>query len=242
MPSSASSRRPLRVTLPSAKGRVLAMLFLAAMLALIASFDQLHGLILTALQYVEPLIRERPIAGAVAFILFSAASAMLMFVSAGMVVPVGVYAWGEPVTILLLWTGWILGGIIAYNLAFHLGRPVIQALSLTQHLARYENLVSSRASFGTVVLFQMGVPSEVPGYLLGLARYPFWKFIAAMALAELPYAIATVYLGSSFIEQRIFLLVGVAAAIAALFGWALYTLRQRVWKGTRAESEKPGLS
>jgi uncharacterized membrane protein YdjX (TVP38/TMEM64 family) len=79
-----------------------------------------------------------------------------------------------------------------------------------------------------VLLLQLALPSEIPGYLLGLLRYRFWRYIAALALAELPYALATVYIGASFIERRTYALVAVGIAVAAFAGWALHTLHRRI--------------
>lgn len=62
----------------------------------------------------------------------------------------------------------------------------------------------------------------MPGYLLGLMGYSFWKYLGALALAELPYAIATIYLGVGFLERRSSMLIGAGAAVAVLGGWAFY--------------------
>jgi uncharacterized membrane protein YdjX (TVP38/TMEM64 family) len=66
-----------------------------------------------------------------------------------------------------------------------------------------------------------------------LARYPFRKFIAALAIAELPYAIATIYLGEGFLQRRMFLLIGTGIAMAAFSGWTLYWLRGKISGGAR---------
>ncbi|HLA40789.1 MAG TPA: VTT domain-containing protein, partial [Candidatus Glassbacteria bacterium] len=128
----------------------------------------------------------------------------------------------------LLWVGWIVGGVFAYTISRYLGRPVVKALGPGPAFERYENRISRHASFGLVLLFQLAVPSEVPGYLLGLAGYKFWKYLVALALAELPYAVATIYLGASFLERRMYQLAGVGLAAAAFSGWALYTLHRRI--------------
>jgi uncharacterized membrane protein YdjX (TVP38/TMEM64 family) len=128
---------------------------------------------------------------------------------------------------LLLWVGWILGGVCAYTISRYFGRTVVNALRAGPALERYEARISQRASFGLVLLFQLAVPSEVPGYLLGLIRYPFWQYLGALALAELPFAIVATYLGDSFLERRTYLLMGVGAAVAAFSAWALYTLHRR---------------
>jgi uncharacterized membrane protein YdjX (TVP38/TMEM64 family) len=102
-----------------------------------------------------------------------------------------------------------------------LPRPVIE---------RYENLIPRRAPFGFILLLQLALPSEVPGYLLGLMRYDFWRYVVALALAELPYAVVTVYLGAGFIERRIYLLIGVGIAVAVFAGLALHALHRQLTK------------
>jgi uncharacterized membrane protein YdjX (TVP38/TMEM64 family) len=95
-------------------------------------------------------------------------------------------------------------------------------------IASYEKMIPRDAPFGLILLFQTALPSEVPGYLLGLARYPFRKYLLALAISELPYAVATIYLGEGLIERRMFLLIGTGVAMAAFSGWTLYWLRSRV--------------
>ena len=51
--------------------------------------------------------------GAVLFVVMSAAAAMLAFFSTAVLVPVAVVTWGQTGTFVLLWVGWILGGVCA---------------------------------------------------------------------------------------------------------------------------------
>ncbi len=211
-----------------AKRRAALLLLVAAGLTLFASFEHLHAWLIEILAWAEPIIHTRPILGGAIFILFAAASAMLAFVSSAIIIPIGIYVWGEPLSTLLLWSGWIVGGACSYGIGRSLGRPVVKALSSGAALEKYEHLVSQQAPFALVVLFQLALPSEVPGYLLGLVRYPFWKYLAALALGELPYAFATVYLGSSFLERRVYRLAGMALVMVAFSAWATYELHKRL--------------
>lgn len=79
-----------------------------------------------------------------------------------------------------------------------------------------------------MLLFQLALPSEVPGYLLGLARYDMRKYLAALVLAELPYAVATVYIGASFLERRIGVMVVAGAVLVGGGSWALTILHRRI--------------
>jgi uncharacterized membrane protein YdjX (TVP38/TMEM64 family) len=214
--------------LSPATRRAFAIVLLAAGLAFVASSAELHEWLIGFLPVAEAVIRERPVLGVSIFVLYAALSAMLAFVSSAVIVPVSVYVWGKAFSMLLLWVGWIVGGVCAYTIGRYFGRTVVNVLRAGRALERYETRISHRASFGLVLLFQLAVPSEVPGYLLGLMRYHFWKYLGALALAEFPYAIATVSVGASFIERRTYMLVGVGAAAAAFSGWALYTLHRRV--------------
>lgn len=196
-------------------------------LVIVASFVQLHEWLVSFLPVTQEIIANRPLLGATVFIVFAAVSAMLAFVSSAVIVPIGVYAWGKLTTMLLLVTGWVLGGICAYAISRYFGRPAVKALIASSVLDRYEERISRRAPFGLVLLFQLALPSEVPSYVLGLVRYRFWKYVCALMLAELPYSAATVYLGESFVERRLGMMVGVGAVIVGFSAWALHMLNRR---------------
>jgi uncharacterized membrane protein YdjX (TVP38/TMEM64 family) len=96
------------------------------------------------------------------------------------------------------------------------GRRIFTWLSDREHLDYYTRRISHDTPFSTVALFQLALPSEVPGYVLGTVGYPFIRYIAVQAVLELPWAIGAVYLGDSFIEGRygIFMALGAAGLIA----------------------------
>ena len=200
---------------------------LCVVLAVIATSSRLHAFLLAVLTAAGEIIAANPGWGATAFVLLSAAAAMLAFFSTGVLVPVAVITWNETVTFALLWLGWMLGGAFAYAMGRFLGRQVVTTLTSGRGLA-YAGRISRAAPFGLVLLFQLGLPSEIPGYVLGLVGYSFAKYLLALGLAELPYAIATVYLGVSFLEQRT-LVVAVLGVLVVLFGaWAFQTLHRRL--------------
>ena len=70
--------------------------------------------------------------------------------------------------------------------------------------------MSQRSRFVHILLFQTAVPSEIPGYVLGLLRYRFALYLAALGLSELPYVVGVVYLGEFFLdgESRVFIALG----------------------------------
>ncbi|WP_253899639.1 TVP38/TMEM64 family protein [Corallococcus carmarthensis] len=211
---------------PSMWSRALLLGLLLVGLALLASSDTFQSLLRRVLDAAAPVISAHPFWGAVLFVLLSALSAMLAFFSSALLLPVALDAWGKSVCALLLWAGWMLGGACAYGIARAWGRPILRRLTSPRLLAHYEERISRHASFGLVLLFQLAVPSEIPGYVLGLARYGLRRYLLVLALAELPYAVGTVYLGASFLEQRITVLLGLGAA-GILFGVAAFHLLRK---------------
>lgn len=198
-----------------------------AAIALAASSDVVHGWIHDAIEMVETSVRRHPVGGVVLFVVFSALSAMLFFFSSAVVVPVGITVWGELATFLLLWLGWLLGGMAAYAVGRFLGRRVVAWVVPSGTPARYEGRIHQKASFPMIVLFQLAVPSEIPGYLLGLVRYVFWRYVAALAIAELPFAVGAVYLGRSFLQRNYLALITVGIIGLVLISVALYLWQRR---------------
>jgi uncharacterized membrane protein YdjX (TVP38/TMEM64 family) len=188
-------------------------------LVVLALSDTVHTAVLQVFEAAKAVMSSHPLAGSALFVILSAFAAMLAFFSSAVLVPAAVYAWGPLMTTVLLWVGWMLGGLISYLLAFWLGRRVLRWLSPGRSFTQYEERINKQASFSFVVLFQLAMPSEIPGLVLGLARYPLERYLAALALVELPYAAGTMLLGASFVSRRIGLMVslGAVATLSAIF-------------------------
>jgi uncharacterized membrane protein YdjX (TVP38/TMEM64 family) len=214
--------------LRAAWGRALLLALLLAGLVFLSSSEAFQSTLRQLLDATAPVISEHPFLGAVLFTLLSALSAMLAFFSSALLLPVALDAWGKAVCVLLLWVGWLLGGACAYGIARAWGRPLVRRLTSSRLLSRYEERISRHTSFGRVLLFQLAVPSEIPGYVLGLARYGLRRYLLVLALAELPYAVGAVYLGTSFLEQRTGVLVVLGVSGILLGAWALHLLRRRL--------------
>ncbi len=204
---------------------MLAVLLGVATLFLLAR--PIHSQLLSWLGAAEPLIRQHPKLGMLIFVLLAAVSALFAFFSSALLIPVAVYVWGPAVCALLLWAGWLLGGIVAYLVGRLLGQPVVRALLRPDTLTRYERRVRSSAGFITVFLLQLAIPSDVAGYLFGLVRCRFAVFLPALAAAEVPYAVGAVYLGVSFLQRDLVPLLALGAAGAFVSVMAFRVLNAR---------------
>jgi uncharacterized membrane protein YdjX (TVP38/TMEM64 family) len=208
------------------KGAAL-ILALTIGLVVLASSDALHAAVQGLLQAGNAIITRHPYLGPWLFVLLSALSAMLAFVSSAVLLPLATFTWGEPLTILLLWLGWLMGGVCSYLAGRYLGGAVLHRLAPDAGM-RIGHLLGPAMPFGVVLLLQLALPSEIPGYILGAVRYSLRRYLAALALVEILYAAVAVHLGASFLQRQTGMIV-VMGVLAALSGvTALYLLRKRL--------------
>ena len=203
---------------------VVGLAILAA--GLIAASDALHDGTGEIIAWMQGTISQAPLLGIVGFVLLAMISAMIAFFSSAVLAPVAILAWGKPATLALLWLGWLLGGIASFCIGRFLGRSVAATLIGETKIAAWEGFVNQRTRLLHILLFQAAVPSEIPGYLLGILHYRFLLYLIALAITELPYAIAVVYLGDSFLEGESSILM-VAGGAAVLLGTLIYLLAGR---------------
>lgn len=187
-----------------------------------ALLDKSHEIIMLA----DLAITDRPVLGKLLFVLLALVSAMLAFFSSAILAPIGIYAWGPVETFVLLWIGWLLGGMTSFLVGRYLGRSVVSILLGELRLSSWETQVGRHAKFIHILLFQAAVPSEIPGYVLGILRYRFALYLAALAITELPYALGTVFLGESFLKGDGALIVAIGAGIVLLSVIAFQALRR----------------
>ena len=227
-------RRPVLLTSESSQKHILVIGALVIVAGLIAASDALHGKTAELIALCEALIADFPVLGMVFFVLLAAASAMLAFFSSALLVPVGIYTWGGVVCFALLWLGWFAGGVVAFAIGRYFGGRAAAAIIGERKMTELSARVDRNSRFVHLVLFQAAVPSEIPGYLLGSLRFRFSRFACALAVAELPYAFVTVYVGASFLERDSLLLVALGAGGLLLLATIVSALRYRRARAPRS--------
>jgi uncharacterized membrane protein YdjX (TVP38/TMEM64 family) len=234
---SAEHGEPSQRLLREHRARALVLLLLVAAAVAAAASEPAHRLTDAVTGWVREVLGSHAVAGAVVFVLLSAASAMVVFFSASVITPVAVSLLGPGVTLLLLWLGWVLGGVTAYAIGRFLGHRVAGWFVSAERLREYEARARRLVTFPHVLLFQLAVPSEIPGYVLGLAGCRFRPFLLGVALAELPFAVGAVYLGESFLRRNY---VALAALGIAGVAWSWFAVRTLAARWAAAANETPG--
>ncbi len=143
--------------------------------------------------FFENHASTRPVLSIFVFLILSILSVMFLFFSSVWLVPVAVSVWGGLATVLLLLTGWFLGAILSYLLGRYAGYPILKYFIPLRKLDYYRDLFMKNSSTLLVFLLRFTIPSEIPGYALGIFRFNFLKYLLITILAEIPYAFVTVY-------------------------------------------------
>jgi len=216
----------------------LALVLLVAVV--VAGSSQLHGPAETAIEFVGSIIQKNPGWGVFAFLALAALSAMLSFFSSVLIIPVAAHQWGQVNTVALLWVGWLAGGATTYAIGRFVGARLAGLLVSTERVKYYEDRLTARAPFWIILLLQLAVPSEIPGYVLGSLKYRFPAYLLAIALGEFPFAVAAVFLSSEFLSRRYWMVAVVGIAGIGFLAWAISRLHRELEKKAPA-TPGPGL-
>lgn len=143
--------------------------------------------------FFENHVADRPVLSVLIFIVLTILSVMFFFFSSVFFVPVAVSVWGGLTTTILLLFGWLLGAVFSYLIGRFAGYPILQRFISNKKLDYFHHLFSKNSSLLSVFLLRFTLPSEIPGYVLGILRFNFTKYFWITLLAEIPYAFVTVY-------------------------------------------------
>lgn len=179
----------------------------------------------TAVSFIDAYANKHPVLGVFLFMAFAAASVLLGPFTSTPVIPIGVAVWGSFLTTVFLLAGWLMGDILAYYIGYHFGYPVVGKIVGREKLDKWISQIADRLKFLLVVLFRLALPSET-GYIFGILKYNFKKYLAAVFLGELPFAILLVYASDAFLKGNGLLLAGVAVAAVALILASAWILKR----------------
>lgn len=174
-------------------------------------------------EFLKTQAETRPVSSVAVFVLFAAVSAMFSPFSSVPLVPPAILIWGGAATFFLILIGWLCGGIFTYLAGFYGINPVLKKfIDLDGKIRFYQEKLSRRAEFWLVMLFRLAMPAEIPGYVLGSARYNFGWYFFATLVSEVIFALATVYGSDALLEKRLGLLLALGLFMLAFFAGMLY--------------------
>ena len=209
---------------PEQRRRVLLLAALIVLILLVLLSDALFEYSSRWVGAIAEVIERHPAGGVALFLLLAIASSMVVFFSSALLVPIGVSVWGPLQCFVLLWSGWLIGGFLSYAIGWYFGETIVSRVVGSERFGTVRAQLDRHARFWHIVLLQVAVPSEIPGYVLGTLRYRFVVYAVALGITEIPYALATVYLGNSFLERRGYAVAlgGVSLLIGSIWVYRRY--------------------
>lgn len=146
---------------------------------------------------------RRPVFGVLLFIVISALSSVLSPFSSLIILQPAIVAWGKALTLVYLIFGWAVGSILGYAIGFYALSGLFRKIFSFKKIDYYKEKISPETQFWMVVIFRLGAPTEITGYVLGIIHYYFKKYILATIISEIPFALISVYSSSALFGGRI---------------------------------------
>ncbi|MDP3963977.1 MAG: VTT domain-containing protein [bacterium] len=162
-----------------------------------------------------------------AFFVFAALSVLLGPFTSGPLVPAAVLLWGELATFLLLFAGWLAGGMAAYAMGRRVGYPIVRRIVSEEKAESWRHYISEHTTFFMALLFRVAMPAET-GYVFGIVRYHIVKYALITTIVEAPLAAALVWASDALVVQDISLFMAWVGGMLLVFGGAGYALRNQI--------------
>lgn len=177
------------------------IILLALLVAVFVGLSlSLRSILFAGIDALAEFIAAHKFWGAVWFVAFAGMSVLLGPFTSSPLIPSAVAVWGNVQTLLFLFVGWLLGNSLAYLIGYRFGYPIVSKIVKKSSLDKWIEYASDKIPFSFAVLFRLATPSET-GYVFGLLKYNFEKYLVATAIAEAPFAIFAVYASFSFLSH-----------------------------------------
>lgn len=206
-------------------GAFVALYALASVLIYSLTFQQAYHDLIAGL---EARLQEQDALAVITYILLEALAVMLSPFSSLPFIVVATSLWGKLLTLLYTMIGSLLGASLAYFFGSQAVYRLLKRFVPAKTIDKYGQVITEKSSFLLVELFFLAMPVEIPGYVLGAAKYTYWKFILAAFIAYLPFNMLIIYAGEAFIQRNTAVLGVFLGLFVGLFCMALYAFYRKV--------------
>lgn len=163
----------------------------------------------------------------VSYVLLLAIAVVVMPLTVMPLIPFASSMIGPLATALLSIVGWTLGGVVAFLISRHIGRPVLSRfvdLSQTDYWVAY---LKPRSRFWLIVLLRLTLPVDIVSYTLGFSKgIPLLEYTLATLVGVTWFSFAFAYLGNAFLTGNILLIASISGLSIVIFVSAWYFLRK----------------
>lgn len=162
--------------------------------------------------------------GAAIYILLEVLSIVVVPIATIVLIPLAVEFFGPFLAAVYSIVGWAAGGALAFFIARHLGRPIVEKIFNIKEVDKYRKYISKDISFWTVVTLRLLLPVDILSYALGLfSLISFRRYMLATFIGIIPFAFIFTYTGQALImgEYGWAGVLALAGALLFIFLWTL---------------------
>lgn len=141
-------------------------------------------------------------------------------------IPLASTIFGPLLTSILTIVGWTFGSSLAFLIAQHAGRPLLERLISFKKIDSLVSRLPEKSQFVTVALLHVVLPSEVVSYTFGLTKsLSFVKYFAATLVGTSWSAIAFSFGSAALLNGDVTLVLQIIGLSIVIFAIAWYLLR-----------------
>lgn len=177
------------------------------------------------------VIEENMVLGAVSFVVAMFIATVIAPVAVLPAVPFVAPILGPFLTGVLSIIGWTLGAVVAFLIARHAGKPVLEKFVSLKDIERYESYIPNNLRFLGICALRMMLPVDVLSYALGfVSKISLLEYTFATAVGVSWFSFAFAYLGDAAFEKNLSLFVIVGTVSIIILGLSWYYVIQQVRK------------
>ncbi|PIT88921.1 MAG: hypothetical protein COU27_03090 [Candidatus Levybacteria bacterium CG10_big_fil_rev_8_21_14_0_10_36_7] len=170
------------------------------------------------IEYLKMVVGRHSFWGPIAYIVLALTSVVLAPFTIVPLIPVASAVFGPLEAAIYSVVGWGAGGIIAFLIARHVGRPILAKFISLESIKKFEDYIPKEVEFLYVFVLRMIIPVDGLSYALGLfSTINLWKYSLATVLGILPMSFVFSYAGGALIYRDLTNLIIYISAGAVLF-------------------------
>ena len=140
-----------------------------------------------------------------AYIIANIASIVIAPLTVLPLIPVASSIFGPSTSAILSIIGWTLGAMIAFLIARHAGRPILEKFASLDKIRKIEKYIPQDVHFFTILILRMLLPVDALSYALGFfSRIDFWKYSLATLIGVAPFSFIFAYAGGAIPLEKYF--------------------------------------
>lgn len=183
----------------------------------------------TPIQYLQNLSQVSSFWSPLAYIVLAFLSVVVAPLSIVPFIPIASVFFGPFLAAVYSIIGWFAGSLVAFQIARHVGRPILKKFVSLDKIKEYEKHIPENMEFWWIVLLRFIIPVDLLSYAIGfLSRVAFWKYSLATLVSISPFAFIFAYGGRAFLlkDFTVFIPLSIIAIIAfSFFSYIFYRLR-----------------